>query len=234
MIVTLGPGEEIIQEVCQAKAGHGGRCRNPAFQDGLCVTHHSLREKIERIGLPGAIILRFPLKDELAQVLKYLVAVLKTKDTYTESDEKHLKQAEKIGREPFRYRSHLPHQAADSGVPVIVLPCADAHLSLRNAWQELKESDYRITGVHLKPSRDGRKNLLVVALSKKTEQMILSEHLLAIISSLVDSCWNRCGVWSNPPQNDGRIIDTINVSNRQEGGVIEKYLCFANGIWQVR
>lgn len=211
---------------CKAATERGARCRNWAEgENGFC-SFHKGRKDVEIAPRPDTVLYKFNLNESWSKKLLALGVPEKHPD-FEAKEHKHIQHAQQYDRDAFRYRKDV----ADSGVPVF------GKDGLRNVsmYEVLKElaAVYEVVDIHIRPRRDGNRwmNVLVVSFSHG-EKFISSDNAFQeLLSFLSSSCWGYVHVWANPPQEDGRVIHTVNSSHREERKQPDLVLRLADGLW---
>jgi len=214
---------------CTAKIASGARCRNFVMNDGdrFC-SQHSAMPRVEAISQPDTVLYKFNLNETWRKKMVALGVPVK-EPNFQQKEQKHVEHAEQHGREAFRFRKDV----ADSGVPVFG-PKGVQSVSLYEVLQELLEI-YEVVDVHIRPRRDGNRfmSVLVVSFSHGEKACSNTKAFQELLDFLSSSCWGYTHVWANPPQEDGRVVNTINSSHREEGKKATNVLRFDEGRWSV-
>ena len=215
---------------CTAATERGARCRNIAEPHGawMCTQHNSLLAEgkdVLKAPLADTVLFKFNLNNRWRDKLLTLGVPMKARDVEAE-EAKHVAHAEAFDREAYRYRD-----VADSGVPIFGKEGLQ-NVSLYEMLQELVTT-YEVVDIHIKERRDGAKwmSVLVISFSHGQQAERNTEAFQELLSFLASSCWGYVHVWANPPQEDGRIIHTVNSSHREQDKTPELALHLAGGLW---
>jgi hypothetical protein len=167
----------------------------------------NLNEKWEGRFRAAGVPLRTP--DEAALELKHVFSALDT------------------NRNPYQFRP----QIADSGVPVFGKDGA-RDISITGLFGELRRYGYSPTGVHIRTRGDKKSNVLVIPFVQPgSGQSAVAISTMGLIEEFSSASWGFVHVWINPPQEDGVVIHTVNLSYRDVGKVVSKSLHFQKGEW---
>jgi hypothetical protein len=180
----------------------------------------------ERAPRPDVVLYKFNINDRWRDRFMALGIKEKTRDVQADTA-KHEAHAAQFGRDAHRYR-----QVADSGVPVFGEGLQG--VSLFDLLKELP-TVYEVVDIHIKPRSDGKPNMsvLVISFSNGKPTSANTEAFDELLRFLASSCWGFCHVWANPPQEDGRVIHTVNSSHREADQKAKQVLHFADGLWAV-
>jgi len=213
---------------CAAATEEGARCRNMVVEvvGEMCHLHKGGKVAPR----PDIILVKFNLNPKWAEKFERLGVPRKSSLSFLKENA-HARQAEKLGRDPYRYGRPV----ADSGVPVFGKQGIQ-EVSLFDLLKELLDR-YKITDIHLRPRRDEKMDVLVVSLmvslSPGEEVVLSSSASQELLSFLAVSCWGYCHVWANPPSDDGRIVHTVHSSHRAPDSKPRVRLRFFDGLWAV-
>ncbi len=138
----------------------------------------------------------------------------------------HILHAVEMGRNPYQYR-----QVADSGVPAFGKE-GEQNVSINGLLAELRSEGYSPVGIHIRTRTraDNKFNVLVMPFILMPEGNGNGVVPPILDNFLKVSCWGFVHVWMNPPQEDGTIVHTVNLSHREERAP-EKNLRFKKGRW---
>ena len=215
---------------CKAATKQRARCRYWAEgENGFCSPHERRREAgemVETAPRPDTVLYKFNLNKTWTERLTRLGVPIKEQD-FVAKEAMHVAHAEKHGRGAYVIRKNV----ADSGVPVF----GEEGLVNVSLYEVLKElvDEYEIVDIHIQPRRDRNRqmNVLVVSFSHGENAVTNTEALQELLDFLSSSCWGYCHVWANPPQDDGKVVHTVNSSHRKENKQPERILRFDEGLW---
>ncbi|TET84445.1 MAG: hypothetical protein E3J36_01295 [Candidatus Nealsonbacteria bacterium] len=219
-----------MRYACIASAKGGARCRATVEKLGtFCSFHQKLKEEGRQIRLapkPDVILVRFYLNLDRSQKLEMTGIPRRERLTEVEREEKHINHAKQYGRDPYRYRDK-----SDSGTPIFGKEGIN-DLFLSQTWAELKREGYHLTDIHLK-SHTEKKDVLVAALNYKASEIPLSKQILDELDQLLSSCWGYVRVWADPPNEEGKVIHTVNSSFLKPDTTPQLSLYFNHGLWAI-
>jgi|SRR3989344_3716067 len=216
-----------MKYACKAATKGNARCRNLLDAPGFCATHPEATSAVSE--QPDVVLYKTNVNRNWSRKLKELGVPLKQSD-FEKREQQHVAHAIKHGREPFRFRGK--DQPADSGVPVFGKDGLQ-EVSLYELLQELT-TIYNVVDIHLRPTKPGgnqNMEVLVVSFSDGEELNTNTDAFQELMRFLASSCWGYCHVWANPPQDDGRIIHTVNSSHREDGKKPVQAVRFDDGLW---
>ena len=215
---------------CKAATRGNARCRNMVSDlGGLCSTHSEVPSLVVS-DQPDVVLYKTNVNKNWSKRLKELGVQLKNPD-FEAKEKKHIDHAKRFGREPFKFRGEI----ADSGVPVFGKDGLK-EVSLYELLQELS-TIYNVVDIHLRPTKPGgnpHMEVLVVSFSDGEEFVGNTDAFQELMRFLASSCWGHVHVWANPPQDDGRIIHTVNSAHRQDGAQPKQFVGFDDGRWDVQ
>lgn len=187
---------------CVAGTIGGARCRNAASKEGRCHEHPAAT-----LAPPANVVLvKCNTSHKRADALANAGVRVQSAD-WQKREQQHIAQAQAHDRQAHRYR-----QVADSGVPVFGTEgLQDA--SVAGLRQELGK-EYGLKDVHLLPHRDKQVTILVLVFEKGAEAMRISPAVEALIEKITGSTYGFVHVWANPPQQDGKVVHTVNCTHR--------------------
>lgn len=217
---------------CVAATQGGARCRNFVEEEGqLCVIHQKKADRKGSVSMappPDRILMRFNINPYWRRRVE-AVGVKRKLTNWRGIEEKHVAHAERFRRNPYRFR-----EVADSGVPVFGPKEGISHVSLLELREELAEKGFLIQDMHLQPHRDRKMDILVITLScQKPGMTPFPSGTLSIFQEFLNSSYRFVYVWVNPPDEDGKVVHTINVSPREPEQTPLRQLHFNNGLWAV-
>ncbi len=210
---------------CKAATKGNARCRNLLDEPGFCSSHAS--DNIRESDQPDCVLYKFNVNKKWSAKMKEMGVRLIPFD-FQAREEKHAAHARKFNREPFKFRGEI----VDSGVPVF----GKDGLQDVSVFELLTElaTVYNVVDIHLRPTKPGgnpNMEVLVVSFSDGEEAVGNTDAFQELLRFLTSSCWGHCHVWANPPQDDGRVIHTVNTSHREDGKKPTCKLDFLDGIW---
>ena len=217
---------------CTAATEQNARCRHWAEdgdQDDFCSLHADQRDAgkpVKKAEMPNTVLYKFNLNKTWRERLLAL-GVPEKQPNFEAKEAEHVAHAQQYGREAYAIRKNV----ADSGVPVFGKEGIQS-VSLYETLQDLL-AEYEVVDIHIRPRRDGTRwiSVLVINFSHGGRSISNQPALDETLEFLSSSCWGYCHVWANPPQDDGRVIHTINSSHREEEKQPERILRLANGLW---
>ena len=216
-----------MKYACRAATKGNARCRNLLDAPGFCAMHP--QETAVLSDQPDVVLYKTNVNKKWSARMKELGVSLKQPD-FEKREQQHVAHAIKHGRAPFRFRGK--DQPADSGVPVFGQDGLTM-VSLYDLLKELAET-YNLVDIHLRPTKPGgnqNMEVLVVSFSEGDESNANTDAFQELLGFLASSCWGYCHVWANPPQDDGRVIHTVNSSHREDGKQPIQIVRFADGQW---
>jgi hypothetical protein len=174
--------------------------------------------------VPDKVLVKFNVNPKKCERLSAFGVPIKPVN-FDRKNAAHEAQAQEHGRAAFRYR-----EVADSGVPVFGKDGAQ-NVSLAHVWGELPGKGYAITDIHMLPKSQGKMMTLVITLEDGAEEPLeCSAKLMQELKNLLACAWQYVHVWANPPNEDGKVIHTVNASHRLD--TPPAYLLdFADGLW---
>ncbi|MDP3882497.1 MAG: hypothetical protein Q8Q48_00360 [Candidatus Staskawiczbacteria bacterium] len=211
---------------CAAKVKTGGRCRNAAQPGRLFCNGHGNGD--ERAVWPNRILLKANINERQAE--KFLrLGVPEVQQDEQAKDQKHAAHAVAAGRDAHRYRK----DAADSGVPVFGKDGAQ-NVSVEMSLCELL-AVYTIVNIHIRARRDQNRwmRVLVVVFAKEGENVATEPVKNSLREFYGMSSWGFCHIWANPPQEDGTVVNTVNLSHKDEANEATLSLRLNDGLWAV-
>lgn len=178
-------------------------------------------------GIPDRVVVRFRLNSWWSQELSAAGIQRRRMPDWVRQQEERINCARRFGRDPFRYRD-----IADSGVPVFGregLPNCRVDPAIR----EMIERNFRLRDVHLLPSRDGKADILVLIFEIGEGEIFLSPPAAMLIRELIVGVWGFVHVWANPPQENGRVVHTVNCVHWRPDNTVPEVICleFREGLW---
>jgi len=218
---------------CKAETKGRGRCRNWALnENGFCSFHQRLKEEGKEVKLaqkPDIVLVRFSINPKRSSRLE-VFGIPKKGPLSIQKDWSHQDQAQKLGRQPFRYR-----QIPDSGVPVFGREGLQDVSIYRLLTEELPQL-YEISDIHLRPRKDEKMDILTITfidIHQESAPFAVSEAAFKEISDFLGaSCWGYCHIWANPPNEQGKIVHTLNASHRLPEKKPKQILIFDDGFWR--
>lgn len=211
-------------------AERGARCREMIeLPETRCPQHQGAKETAPQ---PDTILIKFfgLDKNELALLEKGGVRRLGYE---LQTEEKHRKHAEAYGQEFYAYRKDM----GDSGTAVFGKKGA-RFVVLKDLIFEMMNEDYSPTDCHIK-ERPDKTPVLVVTFSNAEEgaDVVLPSEVVHKILNLLttDRIWGKIDVWANPPQEDGKVIHTVNCHwwGELKPGRFINILVFEKGLWNI-
>jgi len=194
----------------------------------MCELHQGLRDDGKEVDIapaPDTILVKFNINPRWAQRFEE-AGVSRRIPFEVDLEEKHIAHALKSHRKPYRYRD-----IADSGVPVFGMDGV-SKVSILELLGELQENGYQPQGVHIRTRRK-RFDVLVIPFSQETsgERSLPRQAVELLREFLKLSCWGFAHIWANPPDDQGKIVHTVNLSHREPGKSPKRNLCFDHGLW---
>lgn len=179
---------------------------------------------------PDVILVKFNVNEKWEGRLKEAGVPLKTPDEAA-LELKHMFHALGASQNPYAFRQ----QIADSGIPVFGKEGA-RDVSINGLFAELRSYGYFPSGVHVRTREDKKFNALVIPFAKPANGnnntlVITGETVMGLIKEFIAVSWGFVHVWANPPQEDGRVIHTVNLSHRDVDKIPQKDLHFQKGEW---
>lgn len=219
-----------MQYACIAATKKGARCRNfVKVQGTMCPLHQKMVESGKEVRLapaPDTVLIRFRVNQKW--VAKLREAGVRTQPLrWLQKEQKHVRQAERLSRKPYRLRN-----IADSGVPVFG-PDGISRVSMEGLLEYLISVDYRIADAHLLRTIKKAQQMGILVLVLSRQQPAIELPFFSLLSPLLSSSWGYAHIWANPPQEDGKVVHTVNLSHRLETPP-ELELWFDDGLWAVR
>ena len=214
---------------CIAVTQEGARCRNFVSTAGVCWLHQKEKDEGKEVKFapsPDTILIKFNINPKWAQEFE-LAGVPRRRPYEVELEEKHIVQALKIDRDPYRFRD-----IADSGVPVFG-DQGVSNVSILGLIGELQKNGYQLKGVHIRTRKQKKFDVLVVPFIRGESEgnsVILKKALELLQEFLRLSCWGFVHVWANPPEK-GKVVHTINLGHREPQKSPQWSLCFNHGLW---
>lgn len=214
---------------CTAATAGKARCRNLVGEDGRFCSLHNHDSDVPTAPPPVTVLYKFSINESWRQKFMALGVLLK-QPNFAKKEAKHVAHAEAHGRDAFRYR-----QVADSGVPVFG-PDGLQMVSLAELVKELAEK-FKVVDIHILPKlpKPGQSvnpmSMLVVSFSHEGQTVNNEKAFWLLMDLLNASCWGKVHVWANPPQEDGRVVHTVNSAHREENHDPQRVLRFAEGLW---
>jgi len=223
-----------MQYACTAATERNARCRRDSLscdKDLFCQQHASMRDAgqtVSKATAPDTVLYKFNVNGRWRQMLVDL-GVPENNPDFEAKEAKHVAHAKEYGREAYAIRKDV----ADSGVPVFGVSGL-CNVSLYETLQDLL-AEYEVVDIHLRPRRDGSKvmHVLVISFSHGGRSISSQPALDETLEFLSSSCWGHCHVWANPPQEDGRLVATVNTSHREENKQPEQVLRLGKGLWAI-
>jgi hypothetical protein len=194
----------------------------------MCEFHQRLKREGKEIKVapsPDLVLVKFNLRPKWAQRFEE-AGIPRHFPWETDLEAKHIRQAKEFGREPYRFR-----EIADSGVPVFG-PEGVSDLSISDLLRELEQAGYKLQDVHIR-TRQKKFDVLVIPFSREIPEgnLTLSEKASQLLKEFLEVCWGLGHIWANPPDDQGRIVHTLNLSHRKPEGIPRWRLRFEGGIW---
>ncbi|OGZ92568.1 MAG: hypothetical protein A2549_03150 [Candidatus Staskawiczbacteria bacterium RIFOXYD2_FULL_37_10] len=221
-----------MQYACTAATERNARCRHWVGDQRakvFCSLHQQRKDAGEAVEIapkPDVALYKFNLNGKWRDKLLELGVPEKDPD-FGAKEAKHVAHAQQFGREAYAIRKEV----ADSGVPVFGKEGIQ-NVSLYETLQDLL-AEYEVVDIHIRPRRDGTRwiSVLVINFSHGGRSISNQPALDTTLEFLSSSCWGFCHVWANPPQDDGRIVHTINSSHREVDKQPELVLRLNGGLW---
>lgn len=179
---------------------------------------------------PDVILVKFNVNEKWEARLKKVGVLLKTPDEAA-LELKHMFHALEVGQNPFAFRQ----QIADSGVPIFGKD-GEKDVSINGLFAEFRSSGYFPSGVHIRRREDKKFNALVVPFVKLASgnNTITGETVMDLIEEFIAVSWGFVHIWDNPPQEDGRVVHTVNLSHRDVDKAPQKSLHFQKKGWIIK
>ena len=208
---------------CYCATVNGGRCRHIVEGRNTCSDHKTDGRQIKPADV---VLLKVNINRKALHSLRGLgVRMLERNEQ--EINQKHVEHAQQHGRKADSYR-----EIADSGVPVFGKDGVRMAHSGR-LLEELKESGYWICDAHIfqkeKQIQSGMATLVIQL--ERVRSGGISSVVLEKVRRMLSDTFEFTHVWSNPPQHDGRRVDTVNLSHRMPDARPELELTFDVGLW---
>jgi hypothetical protein len=172
---------------------------------------------------PNAILVKVSVNSKWEERFRGVGVLVKTPDEAT-LELKHMFHALSVNQNPYGVRP----QTADSGTPVFGKEGA-TDVSLVGLFQGLRDQGYIPGGIHIRTRGEKKLNVLVIPFIFQGEQDVATPAM-ALSEEFISASWGFIHVWVNPPQEDGRVIHTVNVSHRSLE-VSSKSLRYQKGEW---
>jgi len=198
----------------------------------MCEIHQKMREEGREVKFapsPHNVLVKFNINPNWAQTFEQ-VGIPRRFPSEADLEEKHIRQAQEMDREPYRFRD-----IADSGVPVFGTQGA-SEVSISGLLEELPQEGYRPQGVHIR-TRKKKFDVLVIPFSRLASEgnsTFLPTKALELLREFLKlSCWGFVHVWANPPDGQRRVVHTLNLGHREPDQSPKWNLCFNHGLWAV-
>lgn len=140
----------------------------------------------------------------------------------------HVEQAEALGRNPFEFGKKMPA----SGVPVFGKDGAKK-VCMANLVNDLLGVGFNPTTVHLfqkEEDKNGQMANFCMTLTLDGEFGV-SEEILGMVDSLLDSSFGAVHVWANPPSEDGVTLNALVAVHRTPNEPPKHELVYNDGLW---
>lgn len=191
----------------------------------ICSQHRTMKEEGKKVNIaprPDVMLVKFRLNPTWGKRLQDAGIAL-VPEQKTKKDALHANHAREHRRDPYTIR-----EVADSGVPVFG-PDGLQNVSIEGLWLELLMQRYRVVDTHILDSNQ-RMKPWVISLALEDGKQNPTE-LPDEVYEFTGSCFGHCHVWANPPNDEERVVHTLNVSHRQADTGTEFELRFNNGLW---
>jgi len=217
----------MVTYACAARTETGARCRFEAANGSHLCSRHGAMDHVDLATWPDRVLLKANINERQAERMLAL-GVQEVKQDEAAKEQKHAAHAEAHGRDAYRYR-----QVADSGVPVFGKAGAQ-NVSVEAAWRDLL-AVYKIVNVHIRARRDQNRwmRVLVVVFAREGEEAVNEPVKNALREFYGVSSWGFCHLWVNPPQEDGTVVHTVNLSHKGEMALAKSRLLLASGRWDL-
>lgn len=191
----------------------------------MCSQHRTMKRNGKKVNIaprPDIILIKFKLNPNWAERLKgagiHIVAVQKTV-----KDALHAGHAREHRRSPYKFR-----EVADSGTPVFGAGGLQ-NVSISGLWLELLMQGYRVIDTHILDSQERMKTWVTSLALQNGEQEPIG--FPNEVYEFLGSCFGHCHVWANPPNEEEKVVHTLNMSHRQDDTKTEVELRFNKGLW---
>lgn len=217
---------------CLAKSERtGGRCgvflKEPAF----CYPHRRKAEKGNLVPLapaPDLILLQANINKKWTERFESAEVRL-AEVNWERREEKRTEQAERLRINPYRYN---PIIKFCTGVPVFG-PKGLNDVNIQWLWPEFKNAGYRLQNIHLEEKENNiHMNVLVCGFSREENKEVnFSVDAVTLLAEFLNVSFRFLHVFANPPNGDGRIFHSLQVSGREPEKNPFLKLKFNNGLW---
>ena len=203
------------------------RCRKTAKPESQFCGGH--QEGAVIVPLPDVILLR-PKVNPLWFGRMADEIPLKSGERKEEKIQAHIAQAERIGRKAFAIRKKIE----DSGTPVFRNMEQDKLVNISGLLQELLDEGYLLTDIHGKPAKNQPMLMLTLSFDRESEEVDIESPLVkGVLAVILGSTWQYCHPWANPPNDQSKVIHTINFAHRHPPETPAMALRFAQGLWRL-
>ncbi|MFY9463056.1 MAG: hypothetical protein WAP52_02640 [Candidatus Sungiibacteriota bacterium] len=202
---------------CAAATVGKARCRNAATKEGRCHEHPAATLAPP----PDVVLMKFSVNKRRAQELAATGIPIRDVN-WQRREQEHVAHAEAHDRQAYRYR-----EVADSGVPIFGTSGL-ADVGIGRAYQELNQK-YGLRDVHLLPHRNLRAFVLVLVFERGAQAVNPSTEVAVLLARMLNSAYGFVHVWANPPQQDGKVVHTMNCRHRLDSA--PKCLLLLNNEW---
>ena len=222
-----------MQYACIAATETGARCRFFVEEQGtMCSHHQKMKEegkKVEVAPTPNTVLIKLRLNKNWTKKLLLAGIDWKKGTPFRDRDRRHEVEAEKLHRKAYRYRNNI----ADSGVPVFG-STGISQVSISGIATTLYKKRYNVVAVHLEKGRGQGMNVLILTFRLRDRKISLSKEAIGFLNEFSSSCWGHVHIWANPPQENGKVIHTVNLAHRQPEESPKFQLIFDNGLWRAQ
>lgn len=221
---------KLVMACRAASISDGGvRCRNTAGENHRCSAH----ESAELSAPPNVVLFRIRANPRWIERLEEAgVGWHERNDAAIE--QRHKTAGEKLRRDAHRYGKGR----TDTGTPVFSPGSRENHCLFHGTCEglldEMVEAGMVVGSFHLyrrdKDVARGPATLTIKLVDPNVRQLAEGElRGLSVVEELLNVRWRQAYVWVNEPQEDGRVVATVNVKYREPDKQPERRLVWDKG-----